>query len=61
MLTLSEIARDPGVLADNARALRYYEKNGFRRFGSFTGPDGSRSLDMMLELPLAPDPSTPPT
>ncbi|MDG4863739.1 GNAT family N-acetyltransferase [Streptomyces sp. T-3] len=38
-----------GVLADNARALRFYEKNGFRRVGSFTGPDGMPSLDMILD------------
>ncbi|MEO3822824.1 GNAT family N-acetyltransferase [Actinomadura sp. B10D3] len=39
-----------GVLADNARAIRFYEKNGFRYIGAFTGPDGLRSLDMMLDL-----------
>lgn len=44
-----------GVLADNARAIGYYEKNGFRSFGSFVGADGSRSLDMMLDLREAPD------
>ncbi|MGW2277079.1 GNAT family N-acetyltransferase [Streptomyces sp. NPDC001770] len=44
-----------GVLAGNARAIRYYEKNGFRSFGSFVGADGSRSLDMMLDLREAPD------
>ncbi|WP_327351388.1 GNAT family N-acetyltransferase [Streptomyces sp. NBC_01304] len=38
-----------GVLADNARALRFYEKNGFRRVGSFTGPDGTLCLDMLLD------------
>jgi GNAT superfamily N-acetyltransferase len=38
-----------GVRADNVRARRYYEKNGFRPVGSFTGPDGSRSLDMILD------------
>ncbi|MFD7639360.1 GNAT family N-acetyltransferase [Kitasatospora sp. NPDC059795] len=43
-----------GVRADNLRAVRYYEKNGFRPIGSFTEPDGSRSLDMMLDL----DPGT---
>ncbi|MEW2354268.1 GNAT family N-acetyltransferase [Spirillospora sp. NPDC029432] len=40
-----------GVLADNVRAIRFYEKNGFQHVGSFTGPDGSRSLDMILDLP----------
>ncbi|MFB4313110.1 GNAT family N-acetyltransferase [Actinomadura sp. 21ATH] len=39
-----------GVLADNARAIRFYEKNGFRHIGSFTGPDGLRSMDMMRDL-----------
>ncbi|MEV5704450.1 GNAT family N-acetyltransferase [Actinoallomurus sp. NPDC052274] len=39
-----------GVLADNARAIRFYEKNGFQHIGSFTRPDGIRSLDMMLDL-----------
>lgn len=39
-----------GVLADNPRAIRYYEKNGFRRAGAFTGPDGRTSLDMILDL-----------
>ncbi|NDU76418.1 GNAT family N-acetyltransferase [Actinomadura sp. DSM 109109] len=38
-----------GVLADNPRAIRFYEKNGFRRVGSFTGPDGHASLDMILD------------
>ncbi|MGW2078556.1 N-acetyltransferase family protein [Streptomyces sp. NPDC001939] len=42
-----------GVLADNARALRFYEKNGFQRVGSFTGPDGTLSLDMILSLACA--------
>ncbi|WP_405658683.1 GNAT family N-acetyltransferase [Streptomyces sp. NBC_01166] len=39
-----------GVLAGNARAIRYYEKNGFRPVGSFASADGSLSLDMMLDL-----------
>ncbi|MCX5079564.1 GNAT family N-acetyltransferase [Streptomyces sp. NBC_00401] len=42
-----------GVLADNARALRFYEKNGFQRVGPFTGPDGTLSLDMILSLACA--------
>ncbi|SPT60812.1 GNAT family N-acetyltransferase [Actinomadura madurae] len=50
-----------GVLADNARAIRFYEKNGFRHIGPFTGPDGLRSLDMMLDLEPRPgQPVTPP-
>ncbi|MET7644270.1 GNAT family N-acetyltransferase [Streptomyces sp. NPDC005426] len=39
-----------GVLADNPRAIRFYRKNGFHSVGSFTGADGLRSLDMMLNL-----------
>ncbi|MFF8873355.1 GNAT family N-acetyltransferase [Streptomyces massasporeus] len=39
-----------GVLADNPRAIRYYQKNGFHSAGSFTGADGVRSLDMILDL-----------
>ena len=40
-----------GVLADNHRALRFYEKQGFRRVGSFTEDDGLRVVDMILDLP----------
>lgn len=43
-----------GVLADNSRAIRFYEKQGFRTVGSFTGADGAESLDMMLDLPPEP-------
>lgn len=39
-----------GVLTDNPRAIRSYEKNGFRPVGAFTGADGTRSLDMILDL-----------
>ncbi|MER7722934.1 GNAT family N-acetyltransferase [Streptomyces sp. NPDC096323] len=39
-----------GVLTDNFRALRYYEKNGFEAVGTFTGPGGASSLDMILAL-----------
>ncbi|OKK04970.1 hypothetical protein AMK26_14485 [Streptomyces sp. CB03234] len=45
-----------GVLADNPRAIRYYRKNGFQTVGSFTGTDGVRSLDMILDLDLLPGP-----
>ncbi|MEV0661383.1 GNAT family N-acetyltransferase [Actinomadura luteofluorescens] len=50
-----------GVLADNPRAIRYYEKNGFQRAGSFAGPDGHTSLDMILDIvpPLAGTPPSP--
>ncbi|MFE5615760.1 GNAT family N-acetyltransferase [Streptomyces sp. NPDC056543] len=50
-----------GVRADNPRAIRYYEKNGFRRAGSFTEADGSVSLNMILDLHRAPDPAGPST
>ncbi|MFF9870043.1 GNAT family N-acetyltransferase [Streptomyces sp. NPDC013953] len=50
-----------GVRADNPRAIRYYEKNGFQPVGLFTEPDGSLSLDMMLDLHSAPDPAGPST
>jgi hypothetical protein len=39
-----------GVLADNPRAICYYQKNGFQSAGSFIGADGVRSLDMILDL-----------
>lgn len=39
-----------GVFADNARAIRHYRRNGFQPAGSFTGADGARSLDMILDL-----------
>ncbi|WP_206341466.1 GNAT family N-acetyltransferase [Streptomyces ureilyticus] len=50
-----------GVLADNARAIRYYEKNGFRPVGSVAGTDGSLSLDMMLDLEQVSSAATSPT
>ncbi|WP_151770954.1 GNAT family N-acetyltransferase [Streptomyces abyssomicinicus] len=48
-----------GVRAANARAIRYYEKNGFRPVGPFPEADRSLSLDMMLDLDQhpAPDPA----
>lgn len=39
-----------GVLRDNSRAIRFYEKQGFRAMGSFVSFDGIDSLDMLLEL-----------
>ncbi|MGW6366973.1 GNAT family N-acetyltransferase, partial [Bacillus subtilis] len=42
-----------GVLADNPRALRFYERNGFQLVGPFAGPDGTPSLDMILSLDCA--------
>ncbi|MFD7610936.1 GNAT family N-acetyltransferase [Streptomyces sp. NPDC059828] len=43
-----------GVLAGNPRAIRYYEKSGFRPVGTFAEADGTRSLDMLLDLDLLP-------
>ena len=39
-----------GVLADNARAIRFYEKNGFRHAGRFVNGDGQECCDMILSL-----------
>lgn len=39
-----------GVLVNNARAIHFYEKNGFLKLGTFINSDGKECLDMMLEL-----------
>lgn len=39
-----------GVLADNGRAIRYYQKNGFQRVGTFQNSDGFEAVDMILAL-----------
>lgn len=39
-----------GVLADNRRAIRFYEKNGFRHVGNFVNGDGQACCDMILVL-----------
>lgn len=39
-----------GVLADNRRAIRYYEKNGFHLLGRFWNEDGSECRDGILTL-----------
>ncbi len=39
-----------GVLADNRRAIRFYEKNGFRHVGRFVNGDGQECCDMILSL-----------
>lgn len=39
-----------GVLADNSRAIRFYEKNGFRHVGRFVNGDGQECCDMILSL-----------
>ena len=39
-----------GVLVENARARRYYEKNGFRMVGKFFNDNRIESVDMLLDL-----------
>ncbi|MFJ8849936.1 GNAT family N-acetyltransferase [Streptomyces sp. NPDC102437] len=46
-----------GVQADNLRAIRYYEKNGFQPVSFLAEADWSLSLDMMLDLHPLPDPA----
>jgi RimJ/RimL family protein N-acetyltransferase len=40
-----------GVVTDNPRAIRYYEKHGFKPLGTFIAPsDGAELRDMLLDL-----------
>lgn len=39
-----------GVLADNRRAIRFYEKNGFVHAGRFVNGNGEECCDMILDL-----------
>lgn len=39
-----------GVLADNGRAIRFYEKNGFVHAGRFVNGNGEECCDMILDL-----------
>lgn len=39
-----------GVRTDNERGIRFYEKNGFKRLGTFSNQTGQESLDMILEI-----------
>jgi GNAT superfamily N-acetyltransferase len=39
-----------GVLNDNPRAIRYYEKNGFTKAGDFVNQDGVNCVDMIKTL-----------
>ena len=39
-----------GVFRDNVRAVRFYEKHGFRLVGEFEGQHDRPSLDMILEF-----------
>jgi GNAT superfamily N-acetyltransferase len=40
-----------GVFVDNARAIHFYEKQGFRPLGTFEGYEGGLVNDMILDLP----------
>ncbi len=39
-----------GVLAENGRAIRFYEKQGFVRMGEFVDGEGLPVIDMLLDL-----------
>ncbi len=39
-----------GVFQDNPQAIRFYEKNGFKKLGQFKNQDGLMTTDMMLLL-----------
>lgn len=39
-----------GVLQNNPQAIRFYEKNGFKKLGKFMNEDHLPSYDMILEL-----------
>jgi len=39
-----------GVLADNIRAINYYQKHGFVKSGTFINSDNKETVDMMLDL-----------
>ena len=39
-----------GVFADNTRAIKYYEKHGFKIVGKYTDENGRESVDMILNI-----------
>jgi GNAT superfamily N-acetyltransferase len=39
-----------GVLCENQRAIRYYEKNGFQRLGEFKNSNHQDCVDMIFTL-----------
>ena len=39
-----------GVFADNIRAIKYYEKHGFKIVGKYNNDDGIENLDMILSI-----------
>jgi len=40
-----------GVFADNIRAIRYYEKHGFKIVGRYNDKNLNESIDMILDIP----------
>jgi len=41
-----------GVYADNDRAIKYYEKNGFMKLGEFNDEQGRKSIDMAINIAI---------
>ncbi len=39
-----------GVLQDNKRAIKFYEKHGFKALGTFTNKDSKVALDMIMSI-----------
>ena len=39
-----------GVFLSNIRAIRFYEKHGFRQAGEFLNAEGERCVDMLLNI-----------
>jgi GNAT superfamily N-acetyltransferase len=39
-----------GVFTINERAIRFYEKVGLRKMGTYGGREGPQSWDMMMEV-----------
>jgi len=39
-----------GVLADNIRAIKYYEKHGFKIVGRYNDENGNETVDMILDI-----------
>ncbi len=39
-----------GVFAKNKKAINFYIKNGFKKFGSFKDPNGKESVDMIIDV-----------
>jgi ribosomal protein S18 acetylase RimI-like enzyme len=39
-----------GVFSNNKRAIAFYEKNGFKKLGSFLSPNNKMSIDMIMTI-----------